>query len=455
VLSWSRLVLGCVVISLAVVAIAAPTAAQAEDTVWICNPGQADDLCAGTIDGDTIPPPGESAQPLGYERPDDPPVDCFYLYPTQSEQAGPNANLDKDPPIRRVVVQQARMFSSVCDVYAPMYRQVTLNGDQSGYNPAVETAYQSAKAAFKDFLHNYNGKRGFIMLGHSQGSAHTARLIDELVDTNPKLRKRFVGAIAPGGNISVPIGEAVGGLFDHVPACTEVGEYGCVIAFSTYNDVPGPNAEFSRVDSGYWIYPEQRPDPNQYEVMCTNPALLDGGDGTLEPLVNFDYLFSVPEAETAAPWKGQPDYYEVQCERQDGAHWLNLSKVGLPDDNRLDLGATVASGSNYHVPEVNLAEGNLLRIAQLQTDAYEHDRIAPLEAKLERLRASLATAKQRLAKHRKTIGKLSKKLQNADGRKDRRALQRKLKKARRKAKTDRQRIGSLKDRIAAIQRQIG
>ena len=183
------------------------------------------------------------------------------------------------------------MFSTVCDVYAPMYRQVTLNGDQSSYNSQVETAYKSAKAAFRDYLKNYNDGRGFIMIGHSQGSAHTARLIDELVDTNAKLRKRFVGAIAPGANISVPIGEAVGGLFDHVPACTEVGEYGCVIAFSTYNDVPGANAEFSRVDAGYWIYPESRPDPSEFEVMCTNPALLDGGDGTLEPLVNFDYLF--------------------------------------------------------------------------------------------------------------------------------------------------------------------
>ena len=97
---------------LAVAAIVAPATAFAGDTTWICKPGQADDLCAGTIDGTTIPPPGEQAQPLGYTRPKDPPVDCFYLYPTQSEQAGPNSNLDKDPPIRRVVVQQARMFSS-------------------------------------------------------------------------------------------------------------------------------------------------------------------------------------------------------------------------------------------------------------------------------------------------------------------------------------------------------
>ena len=48
-----------------------------------------------------------------------------------------------------------------------------------------------------------------------------------------------------------------------------------------------------------------------------------------------------------------------------GSHWLNLSKVGLAGDTRPDLGAAVASGSNYHVPEVNLTEGNLLRIAQL------------------------------------------------------------------------------------------
>ena len=77
------------------------------------------------------------------------------------------------------------------------------------------------------------------MLGHSQGSAHTGRLIDEMVDTNAELRKRFVGAIAPGANIYVPIGKNVGGMYENVPACSEVGEYGCLTAYSTFNDVPG------------------------------------------------------------------------------------------------------------------------------------------------------------------------------------------------------------------------
>jgi Protein of unknown function (DUF3089) len=448
-----RLALFCLAMCVVLVAAIAPAQAAAEDTVWICKPGQADDLCAGTIDGATSPPPGQSSQPLGYTRPADAPVDCFYLYPTQSEQPGPNADLAKDPPIRRVVVQQARMFSSVCDVYAPMYRQVTLSGDQSSHNPSVETAYQSAKAAFEDFLQNHNGDRGFIMLGHSQGSAHTARLIDELVDPDPQLRKRFVGAIAPGANISVPIGQAVGGLFDNVPACTGVGQYRCVIAFSTYNDVPGPTAAFSRLDFGYWIYPEPRPNASQYEVICTNPAVLDGGNGGLLPLVNFDYLIAPPANETAAPWAGQPEYYRAECKRQDGAHWLNLSKVGLEGDTRPDLAAAVASGSNYHVPEVNITEGNLLRIAQLQTGNYEAD-LAALRAKLKALKKKIAKSKKRLASYTKTVKRLSQEIQRADAGQDRRALERQVKKLRKKAKAERKRIKALKKQLDRVVAQL-
>lgn len=424
-----------------------------EDTVWICKPGQADDLCGAptTIDGRTLPPPGEETQPLGYTRPEDAPIDCFYLYPTQSEQTGPNADLEKDPPIRRAVVQQARMFSTVCDVYAPMYRQVTLNGDQSSYNPSVESAYQSARGAFEDFLENHNGNRGFMMVGHSQGSAHAARLIDERVDDDSRLRKRFVGAIVPGANIAVPIGEAIGGLFDDVPACTEVGQFGCVIAYSTFNAVPGPNAPFSRVDAGYWIYPQPRFAADEFEVICTNPALLDGGDGVLEPLVNFDYLLGVPASgETAAPWRGQPDYYRAECMRQDGSHWLNLSKVGLEGDTRPDLGAAVAEGSNYHVPELNLAEGNLLEIAQLQTDGF----VARQEAKLDSLQIKLKRAKKRLAAYRDRIEVLMGKLDHAEDPGRRQDLKRSLDGVRERAQAERKLIRSLKRRIAKLQEDL-
>lgn len=445
----NRVRLACLALVAAAVALIAPAAAQAEDTVWICKPGQADDLCAGTIDGVSNPAPGQAAEPLPYKRPADAPVDCFYLYPTQSEQATPNANLDKDPPIRRVVVQQARMFSSVCDVYAPMYHQVTYNGNQGSYNQDVETAYQSAKAGFEDYLKNYNDGRGFIMIGHSQGAAHTARLIDDMVDKDPDLRKRFVGAIAPGANISVPIGQPVGGLFDNVPACTEVGEFGCVTAYSTFNDVPGPTAPFSRLDFGYWIYPEARPDSSKYEAMCVNPALIDGGDGTLLPLVNLDYLLDVPSGpEGDAPWLSQPDYYKVECKSQDGAHWLNLTKTDLPGDSRPDIGALVASGSNYHVPEVNLAEGNLLTIAQKQADAY-----LDVRSQIDKLQGKLDRSKKKKAKLKKKVARLKDRLDDAGHRKAK-ALKRKIKRTRKKAKGQKVKIASLRERISELESKL-
>lgn len=442
--------------SFAFIAVVAPPPAQAEETVWICKPGQSDDLCAGTIEGSKLPAPGQAAESLGYTRPDEAPVDCFYLYPTQSEQPTPNSNLDKDPPIRRVVVQQARMFSTVCNVYAPMYRQVTYSGNQVVHNPDVDVAYNSAKDAFEDFLQNYNKDRGFIMIGHSQGSAHTARLIDELVDTDPELRQRFVGAIAPGANISVPIGQDRGGLFENVPACSQWNTWGCVVAYSTYSDVPGPTAQFSRLDYGYWIYPEPRPDPSRFEAMCVNPAQLDGSEGVLKPLVNFDYLTGVPAGpESAAPWVGLPDYYTAECKSQGGAHWLNIAKLNLEGDDRPDFGALVASGTNYHVPELNLAEGNLLAIAGNQAAVYDgiQDQIARTRGLIKSTNAKIAKTKKRIAAGKKKAKKLGKKARKAKG-KRKKVLRKKARKARKKVAAERKRLKNQRGRLSSLQKQL-
>lgn len=449
------LALACLVMFASLIAMTGASPANADDTVWICKPGQSDDLCAGTIAGKSNPVPGQQSEPLEYTRPKNPPIDCFYLYPTQSDQETPNSNLDKDPPIRRVVVQQARMFSTVCKVYAPMYRQVTYHGNQVTDSPDVEVAYASAKAGFQSYLKNYNKGRGFIMLGHSQGSAHTARLIDEMVDTNAKLRKRFIGAIAPGADIYVPKNKNIGGMYANVPACSEVGQYGCLIAYSTYKGDPGPTPAFSNLKTGYFPYPGGRPDPDKYEAVCTNPALLDGGNGVLSPLVNFDYLLTSPDSETEAPWQSQPDYYAASCERSATSHWLNISRVNEAD-SRPDLGSLVASGNNYHVPEVNLAEGNLLTIAGIWSDGYttEQTRVARLQKKIKSLKAQQKKAKKQLASDLKTARKMTRKAGKATGPR-KRVLQRKAKKARRSAATERRKIKSLQGRIKGLQKQIG
>ncbi len=461
---WRVLVAAAVVIGFGAVAFSgtatAGIAVPGEDTVWLCKPGDADDLCAGTIDGTVNPSPGQESTPLGYTRPDEAPVDCFYLYPTQSDQPSKNSNLDKDPPIRRVAVQQARMFSSVCDVYAPMYRQVTSNGSQASHNTEVETAYQSALSGWKDYLENYNNGRGFILLGHSQGSAHTARLIDEEIDNNPDLRDRMVGAFAPGANINVPIGELVGGMYGHVPACSEDGEIGCLVAFSTYKGYPGDLAGFSRLNVGYWIYDLPRPDPSQQEVVCVNPAELDGSNGVLNPLINFDYLFGVPAGpESEAPWQSQPDYYAGECKRQTGAHWLNLSTLDLPGETRADLASLVASGNNYHVPEVNLAEGNMLRVAQDQTDAYlardtARTKLAAKEKKLKKAKKRLRRKRVVVAKSNKRARKAAKGCRKAANPRVSKAACKSKKKLKTKAKRSKKQVKNLNRKAKSLKTQI-
>ena len=138
---------------------------------------------------------------------------------------------------------------------------------------------------------------------------------------------------------------------------------------------------------------------------------------------------------------------------QGGSHWLNLSKVNLPGDTRPDLGAAVASGSNYHVPEVNLAEGNLLTIARLQARSFAADQ-ASLRRRLRSLNAKLGKAKQHRVADQRAATRLSKRLRTADGAELRRDLRQRLRARRRHAAADGSRIRSLRKQISAVQRQL-
>lgn len=440
------LALACLSLITGLIVLSAPPAVQAEETVWICKPGQTDDLCAGSISTTVGNPP----EAIGFDRPKKAPVDCFYVYPTVVPQAGGarNASLEKVPEVRRVVVQQARMFSRVCDVYAPMYRQETSPGVYSEY---TEVAYQSALSGWKDYLRNYNKGRGVILLGHSQGSATLGRLIDEEIDPDPALRKKLVGAILPGGNIHVPRGELVGGMYENVPVCSRVGQYGCLVAYSMFNGTPVDNPPFADVGSGYWAYKIARPDRNQYEAVCANPATLSGED-YLTPLVNMDYLIAPPEGEEVAFWKAFPEVGTASCDREGTKHWLNVQWTGEPDPFLVAMLEFTASGNNWHVPEVNVAENNLVKIARLQTRSFTADR--KLVAKLKRLKGNLKRAKKRRSSKSGQAKKLRRKARRANG-KRKRALVRRSKVARRKAAIQRKKVRSLKRQIRQTKRKIG
>ena len=102
-----------------------------------------------------------------------PAIDCFYVYPTVSGQKTGNANLDVDPEQRSIVLQQVARYSQYCDVYVPMYRQITIVGIGDGTpttKPDPGLALSDLENALSAYLNKYNRGRGFVLIGHSQGA---------------------------------------------------------------------------------------------------------------------------------------------------------------------------------------------------------------------------------------------------------------------------------------------
>ena len=307
----------------------AAAAAPLPKTVWLCRPGLPNNPCAPGWTTTVIDTHGRVVA-VKSAKPATRPVDCFYVYPTVSDQPTPAANFAIDPELRSIALYQTARYSSECRVFAPVYRQLTLT-DTLGLvvTPAMrETRYQDVRHAWLDYMQHDNHGRGVVFIGHSQGTTVLRRLIREEVDPNPAVRKKLVSAILLGGNVTVAKGRDRGGDFAHIPACRATGQYGCVVAFSAYNAPAPPRSFFGRAFN-----------PSQ-EVLCTNPAALGGGSGELDavyPTQPFAPgtavgavfpLLGVPPTRPKTTWVEYRNAYRASCSSASGANVLQTTPLG-------------------------------------------------------------------------------------------------------------------------------
>ncbi len=341
----------------------APGDAAPLATVWLCRPGLASNPCDNPLDTTVIQADGtstvEHAPPVT-----DPPIDCFYVYPTVSAQRGINADLTIDPEETGVAVAQASRFSQVCRVFAPMYRQVTVAGL---FNPALDDAarglaYGDVLAAWTDYLAHDNHGRGVVLIGHSQGAFMLTRLVREQIDNDPAARARLVSALLLGGNIHVPMGRDVGGDFAHVPACRTPAQTGCVLGYSSFDHTPPATALFGRdlVGAG--------------QILCANPAALGGGAAVLHPYFPTHVAGVVGglggTAPTAAtPWVSYPMLFRGTCTVEGNGSWLQIDDLRAAGDNRQRLTDTLGPYWGLHLVDVNIALGDLVDLVRRQSAA--------------------------------------------------------------------------------------
>ncbi|MGD1057041.1 MAG: DUF3089 domain-containing protein [Solirubrobacteraceae bacterium] len=371
---------------------AAPAGASAEEAGpnkpvihWLCNPqtqSAVEDPCLESRAATVVSYSGNTRkETIEPEVPSDgTPVDCFYVYPTVNDREGPNAKTEKSGPEEELVArEQASRFSQVCKVYAPLYPQVTLLAKPATVHEA-EIAYQGVKAAFETYMAHYNGGRGFVLIGHSQGAAVLKAIIHKLIEEEHKAwLHQLVSAIILGGAVEVEAGEPANGSFDEVPACSTEAEAGCVIAYSSYYTEsppePAPSSIFTRT-----IWPGR-------EVLCVNPTLTQQAKTSKGPLypyaptttMNGQAASGQPAPKASTPWIAEPGLATAQCRRYDWATWLQvkLASMSAPveaerkADNELPKEEEY-EGENWglHRYDVNEALGNLVGTVEAEGKTY-------------------------------------------------------------------------------------
>lgn len=344
---------------------ASPSAAASapeSDVLWLCEPEQDGDPCDGELPTAAVAFDGSVAQePFAPAAPA--PVDCLSIYPTVSSAPGANAPLEADADVVSTVRAQAARFAEVCELHVPVYRQLTRGSILSGefFAPGPrDIAYADVLAAWQDLVAR-DDSRGIVLVGHSQGAMMLTRLIAEQVSGRPELEQRLVSALLIGGNVSVPQGQDAGGDTGDVPVCREPGQTGCVVAYSSFLDTPPEGSFFGRAAAGR-------------QVVCTDPTLLAGGDGTLHPYLPTALLSPglgaaapVP-AQTEAVFVTYRDSARAACREEGGASFLQVTPVPgapLPTPDQ-----PLGPAWGLHIADVNLALGDLVEVVRRQAAAW-------------------------------------------------------------------------------------
>jgi hypothetical protein len=360
---------GVLCIVLVTITAAVTRATEYADTspvAWLCRPGTTNDPCAASrtttvvVRGKIIGV-GTTERDARAAR-----FDCFYVYPTVSAETTDNADLLVHKEERGIATDEASRFSEACNVWAPIYRQITSTTQNQGrYDTAAygEVAYASVLASWHEYRSKYNGGRPVVFIGHSQGTQMISRLLRQEIEPNPALRKQVLLAILVGGNVAVADPPSEQGSFSQIPACRAAAQIGCVIGYSIYSEQPPADSRFGIPGQGASFQGKQFARTGVH-IICTNPSSLSGGPGAFDT-----YLRTVPSphemaakdttaANVTTPWVEYRGLFSAECRRRGNATWLNVTRNGPPNGYpRLFIEAAKFGLHNY---DVVLPLGNLV-----------------------------------------------------------------------------------------------
>jgi hypothetical protein len=323
---------------------------------WVCRP-ESDTVCTTALDALVQYADGTTeAQPFTPAA--DPLIDCFYVYPTVSEEQTQYADLTLSPIIQAVTRQQVGRLSSRCRVFAPIYRQETIYGFSHGGSDSAQTGdppMDDVQAAWDYYLQHDNKGRGVVIIGHSQGTILLQRLMAQSIDGTTTQALLVSAFLAGNPSLAVPPGGVVGGTFMHIPTCSAAAQTGCVYVWGSY---------LAGDTSAAPIYGGARNDG--FVSACVSPAAPAGGSAMLK----FYYAGANPPSWVEA-------IGQVTGECQMGSSGANTLVVTvLPGQFADQLTATlkkseVAPGWGVHPLDISLVQGNMLDVLDAEITTWQ------------------------------------------------------------------------------------
>jgi len=368
--------------------IAYPQNDYSDPKTWLCRPDLPESKNACNVDLTTtiVGADGKLARESWKPNPSAA-IDCFYVYPTVSTDPTEHSDMTADPAELNVVRQQFARFGSVCRLYAPMYRQITiaallkmLSTPDSAAGLVLGVAYDDVKDAWRYYLEHDNKGRDYVLIGHSQGAYVLMQMIRQEIEGKP-IQSHLVSALLLGATLPVAKGKDTGGVFQSIPLCRANTQTGCVINYSTFRSTlpPPPNTLFGKL-----------PDANQVAA-CVNPANLSGESGQLHAYLDATgqtIISSTPQikpwttgATVDTLWVSVPGLLTARCTSNENATFLEVTVHGNPADPRVDdITGDISSGGKplaewgLHLIDVNLAMGNLVDIVGAQAQVFAKKR---------------------------------------------------------------------------------
>ncbi len=384
-----------------------------DEAHWACR-GVPGDVCTRGYPMARVDTDGTEV-PRTVELHANPPVDCFFIYPTMDWQpffAANHSDFEELDLVKGDIDTQAGPFSAACRVFAPFYRQGNIGAYATDPENGVfyfRRAFADVAAAFEHYLRHWNAGRPVVIFGHSQGSMHATFLLHAYFDGNrvvtdipgsastAELRDRLVAAMPIGGLFFVEQGKRAGGSLQDIPLCAAHEETGCVITYRSYPEgfthaTPLVRGAAELLNEEGFSFAAFEPDRHAYA--CVNPAVgpavpvdrvTDGRGMAVPPgdvrLLEGTWLVGLfGEIQFGVDGKPAPrDFprrYTAACREDDLAGGylavgLHAPPGGDPRGDPMDIDGVVAHAAlGLHLWDINLAQGDLVDQVRVKSAAW-------------------------------------------------------------------------------------